>query len=137
MLYWWIYPYVNIIFILVLFIPLRSSFLSLMQPFQLYFFSLCFVCLFFRAEPMAYGSSQCRGQIRAAAAGLCHSNMGFKPCLQPTPQLMAMLDPWHTEGGQGGSPQPQGYYSDLFPRHHNGNSPFQLSFNSCLHAYLK
>ena len=28
---------------------------------------------FFRATPVAYGSFQARGQIRAAAAGLCHS----------------------------------------------------------------
>ena len=29
---------------------------------------------FFRAAPAAYGSSQARGQIRAAATGLCHSH---------------------------------------------------------------
>ena len=34
-----------------------------------------------RAAPVAYGDSQARGQIRAAAAGL------------PTPQFMAMPDP--------------------------------------------
>ena len=36
-----------------------------------------------------------RGRIRAAAAGLhySHSNAGSEPCLQPIPQLMAMLDP--------------------------------------------
>ena len=40
---------------------------------------------------MAYGSSQARGLIRAIAVGLPHSpsNSGPKPCLQPTPQLMA------------------------------------------------
>ena len=48
----------------------------------------------FRAAPTAYGSSQPRGQIRAAAAGLCHSHSHarFKPNLQLTPQLTAMLD---------------------------------------------
>ena len=42
----------------------------------------------------AYGGSQARGQIRAAAAGLCHShsNAGLEPRLQSTPQLMAMPD---------------------------------------------
>ena len=59
-----------------------------------------FVCLFtyfclFRASPAAYGSSQAGGQIRAAAAGLDHSNsyMGPKPHLQPILQLMATLNP--------------------------------------------
>ena len=34
-------------------------------------------------------------QIGAAAAGLyhSHSNVGYKPSLQPTPQLMATMDP--------------------------------------------
>ena len=51
---------------------------------------------------MAYGSSQARDQIRATAAGLhlchshSHSNAGSEPGLQPTPQLMAMLDPQST-----------------------------------------
>jgi len=53
-----------------------------------------FVCLFFRASPMAYGSSQAKGWIRATAAGLHHSrsNVGSELHLWPTPQLMAMLD---------------------------------------------
>ena len=44
---------------------------------------------------MAYGGSQARGRTGATAAGLqhSHSNIGFEPCLRPTPQLMAMLDP--------------------------------------------
>ena len=44
---------------------------------------------------MAYGDSQARGQIGAVAAGLLqsHSNAGPKLHLQPTPQLMATLDP--------------------------------------------
>ena len=59
-----------------------------------FFFSFFFFCLF-RAVPMAYGSSQARGQMGTAAAGLCHShsNMGSKPHLQPTLQLMAIPDP--------------------------------------------
>ena len=50
---------------------------------------------FFRATPSAYGSSQPRGQIGAAAAGPHHSpiDMGSKQRLQPTPQLMATPGP--------------------------------------------
>ena len=49
----------------------------------------------FRATPVAYGSSQARGGIRAAAAGLhhSHSNIGSVPHLQPIPQLTATPDP--------------------------------------------
>ena len=45
----------------------------------------------FRAAPVAYGGSQARGLIGAAAAGLpqSHSNAGSEPYLQPTPQLTA------------------------------------------------
>ena len=37
-----------------------------------------FVCLLFRATLEAYRSSQDRGQIGAAAAGLCHSHSNSK-----------------------------------------------------------
>ena len=49
-------------------------------------------CLF-TAAPAAYGSSQARGQIGAAAAGLrhSHSNTRSELHLQRTPQLMATL----------------------------------------------
>ena len=61
------------------------------------FLSLAFFFFFglFRAPPVAYGGSQGRGQIGAVAIGLhhSHSNAGFKPHLQPTPQLTATLDP--------------------------------------------
>ena len=44
---------------------------------------------------MTYESSQARGRIGAVATGLrqSHNNVGSKPRLQPTPQLMAVLDP--------------------------------------------
>ena len=47
------------------------------------------------AAPAAYGGSQARGRIGAVATGLrqSHSNAGSKPCLLPTPQLTATLDP--------------------------------------------
>ena len=56
----------------------------------MYLFSL------FRAAPVAHGGSQARGRIRAAAANdprQSHSNTGSELCLEPTPQLMATLDP--------------------------------------------
>ena len=63
------------------------------------FFFVClfvfFFALFFRAAPVAYGSSQARDPIGATAAGLhhSHSHAGSEPSLQPTPQLTAMPDP--------------------------------------------
>ena len=63
-------------------------------------FFFCFVLFCFglfaisRAASAAYGGSQARGLIGAAAAGLgqSHSNEGSKTRLQPTPQLMATPD---------------------------------------------
>ena len=56
-----------------------------------------YFCLFAfsRAAPSAYGSSQARVPIGAVATNLHHShgNEGSEPCLQPTPQLTATLDP--------------------------------------------
>ena len=76
-----------------------SWFFSLFQNiYNVGFFLFCFVlfcfCLF-RAAPVAYGSSQARGQIGAIAASLhhSHSNARSKPHLQPTPQLRAMPGP--------------------------------------------
>ena len=59
------------------------------ETFFFFFFGL------FRATPMAYGSSQSKDRIGAAAAGLhrSHSNAGSKLRLQPTPDLTATLDP--------------------------------------------
>ena len=57
---------------------------------------LIFIFIFiFRATPVAHGSSQVRGRIRATAAGLhhSHSNVGSEPCLQSTPQLTAGIKP--------------------------------------------
>ena len=58
---------------------------------QIYFF----FPPFYGATPAAYGSSQTRGQVRAAAASLCHShsNTRSKLHLQPMLRLVAMLDP--------------------------------------------
>ena len=72
-------------------------YLDLDLDFFLFFFPFffCCCCCLFRAAPVAYGGSQARGQIGAIAAGLhhSHSNAGSQPCLRPTPQLMATLDP--------------------------------------------
>ena len=58
---------------------------------------LFFFCLFAIswAAPAAYGVSQARGLIGAVAASprQNHSNVGSKPPLQTTPQLMAAVDP--------------------------------------------
>ena len=70
--------------------------LTSVQMFCHFLFCVCVcVCVFSRAAPMAYGSSQSRGLIRAVAAGLCqsHHNAGSEPCLQPTAQLTATQDP--------------------------------------------
>ena len=55
---------------------------------------MCIYILVFRATHTAYGSSQARGGIRAAVAGLhhSHSNAGSKPHLQPTPRFTATPD---------------------------------------------
>ena len=55
------------------------------------FYLFIYLFLLFRA----YGSSQARGGIEAIAASLhhSHSNTASQPCLQPTPQLTAMLAP--------------------------------------------
>ena len=101
------------------------------KVFKIQLAKFCFLLLLFllfRAAPVAYGSFQARSWIGATAAGLhhSHSNMGSEPHLWPTPQLTTTPDPWPTEWGQGSNPHPQGYYSDLFPLHYNGN--FQKLF---------
>ena len=56
---------------------------------------LNFILFLFRAAPTVYEASQTRGQIRAAAVGLCHShsNARSEPHLRPVPQLMTKPDP--------------------------------------------
>ena len=82
------------------------EFLSLRPLMALHFSSGFF--FFFRAAPVAYGSSQARGWIGATADGLhhSHSNMGSEPGLWPTAH--------HNAGslthqvGQGLNPRPHG-----------------------------
>ena len=59
----------------------------------MYFFFFFLFFFFLRAALVAYGGSHARGQIRAIASGLRHSNARFKLHLKPTPQPMEMLDP--------------------------------------------
>ena len=61
--------------------------------FLVFVFFVFFVCLFFRAAPMAYGGSQARGPIGAAPAPLhhSHSNTRSKPHPRPMPELTAMV----------------------------------------------
>ena len=69
------------------------------DTFYFIYLFIYFFCLFVfsRSAPMAYRGSQARGLIGTVAAGLrhchSHSNVGSKPRLRPTPQLMATLDP--------------------------------------------
>ena len=62
---------------------------SLPLDYEIFFFFL------FKAAPTAYGSSQTKGWIGAAAAGLhhSHSNSGSEPRLRPTTQLTTTPDP--------------------------------------------
>ena len=63
------------------------------QEILISFYFYLFICIF-RVTPAAYGGSQARDWIRAAAASLCHShsNAESEPGLRPTPQLMATPD---------------------------------------------
>ena len=74
-------------------------------------FIYLFIFCFFRAACVAYGSSQARGLIGAAAASLCHShsNKGSRPHLWPTSQLTATVDPESTEWGRRSNLNPHVY----------------------------
>ena len=61
--------------------------------FSCLFYLFTYLFLLFRAVPAAYGSSQAKSHIGPADAGHSHSNMEYKLCLWPTPQLRAMQDP--------------------------------------------
>ena len=78
----------------------------------------------FRAPLVAYGSSQARGQIKAAAADLrhSHSNVRSKPHLRPIPQLTTTPDPSSTEQGQELNPHLHRYQLDSLLLSQNGNS---------------
>ena len=72
-------------------IPAPSSFYyySVCREHSQFSFTLSLSFSFFRAAPVAYGSSRARSQIRAAAAGLhhSHSDAGSEPQLAAMPDL--------------------------------------------------
>ena len=77
---------------------------SFMRGFVVVIVVLSFVLL--GQHPRHMEVPRLRGLIGAVDAGLRHSrsNTRSKPCLPPTPQLTAMLDPEPTERGQGLNP---------------------------------
>ena len=85
--------------------------LELWSELESFFYLFIYYFLLFRAEPEAYGSSQARDQIVAAAANLhhSHSNARLEPCLPPTPELTATPGPQPTEQGLRWNQNPHGY----------------------------
>ena len=76
--------------------PKKSYFHGAYIQAFIYLFIYLFIFIFclFAISWAAHGGSQDRGRIGAVAAGLCqsYSNAGSEASLQPTPQLIAMLD---------------------------------------------
>ena len=89
------------------------------------FFLFFFFFSLFRAAPMAYGGTQARDWIGAVAAGLhnSHSNSRSELHLQPTPQLMVMLDPYPTEPRPGVKPVSSWMLVRFISLSHNRQSP--------------
>ena len=50
-----------------------------------------------------------KSELQLPAYTTATATMGSEPCLQPTPQLMAMPDPGPTGQGQGLNPRPHGF----------------------------
>ena len=99
--------------------------IQLLFKFFFYYFIILFIYFLnlFRATSVAYRGSQARGLIGAVAAGLRHSHSK----LGSEPQLMTTPDPEPTERGQGSNLQCHGSQLDLFPLHHEQNSPKESS----------
>ena len=76
MSYTWFYVTI-IINALNLMIIIKNEYIFALSSFPPFFY--------FSGVPMAYGSSQARGQIGATAGSLHHSHMGSEPRVQPTP----------------------------------------------------
>ena len=82
-------------FSLATYLPSNKVLISMFIIPAISFFFFPFFFFLLRAAPIAYRSSQARGQVEAIAAGLCHgqSNARSEPYLQPTPQVTLTLDP--------------------------------------------
>ena len=95
----------------ILLVYLRESFTI---NFEIFFF-------FFKDTSVAHGNSWAKGQIRAAAAGPCHSytSAGSKPQLAATP------DP--SEQGQRLNPDPHRHCQVLNQLSLNENSCYSIS----------
>ena len=84
-----------------------------------------FFFFLFKATPLAYGSSQARSQIRAAAACLRHSysNARSQPCVQHTPQLTGNAGSFNPlSEARGRICNPHGCQSGLLPLNREGKS---------------
>ena len=83
------YYYTRLMYIILLLLLMENN--RSINHRKSFFFFFCI----FRAALVAHGDSQARGQIGAVNACLHHSysNSRSKLYLQPTPQLMATLDP--------------------------------------------
>ena len=97
-----------------------------------------FIYLLFRAAPVAYGSSQVRDEIGAAADGLSHSHssLGPEPHLRPTPPLTATSVPLPAEQDQGSNPHPGGYRRGSLPLNQNGNSKYMDILNCPVNCHV-
>ena len=88
-------------------LPSQHPWFSFLSFFPFFFCFLFFVLFCFSAAPVTYGSSWARGRIRAAAAGLYHSNTGSL-----THRSRLGIEP----------ASPQILHRVLNPLSHNGNS---------------
>ena len=89
----------------------------------------------FKATPLAYGSSQARSQIRAAAACLRHSysNARSQPCVQHTPQLTGNAGSFNPlSEARGRICNPHGCQSGLLPLNREGKSLRCPLYVACL-----
>ena len=77
---------------LVAFIPFKAL---LFLPFLSFpFFLFLYLFLLFRAASAAYGSSQDRGQFRAAAVGFCHSHSNARSLIHWAKPEIELTSSW-------------------------------------------
>ena len=103
----------------------------------IYLFTYLFILLF-RATRAAYGSTQARSQIKAAAAGPLHSqsNTGSElDCgLQHRSRQCQILNPLSQAWDQ--ISHPHGYQLDWLPLNHNRKYIFVLFFHYYFHYFF-